>query len=345
MGAYLYRDRGQLSANANALLALAFDHFGHREQRDGLMRNVQQYLVTDPENQTARLRLPNSSSWWSWYGNNLETNALYLRLLCRTQPKGETAAGLAKYLVNNRRNGTYWTSTRDTAFCVEALADFLRSTGTQSRATKASVELWVDGTKRQELQFTPETLFFGDHRMVLKGESLAPGRHNLELRKTGDSPLFTNAFLSTFTLEDHISPAGLDLKITRHYWKLTPKERVEIKDGDALNSGDVIEAELDVDAKNDCEYILIEDPKPAGLETIDQRSGYTANALNAYQELHDDSAAFFVRQLPLGKNKLTYRLRVETPGIFRAIPAKATAMYAPELTGNSAEIKVKVQEK
>ena len=31
------------------------------------------------------------------------------------------AAGLAKYLLNNRKHATYWNSTRDTALCVEAM--------------------------------------------------------------------------------------------------------------------------------------------------------------------------------------------------------------------------------
>jgi uncharacterized protein YfaS (alpha-2-macroglobulin family) len=37
-----------------------------------------------------------------------------------------------------------------------------------------------------------------------------------------------------------------------------------------------------------------------------------------------------------------YRLRAEIPGQFAALPAKASATYAPELKGNSDEIKLKI---
>ena len=48
--------------------------------------------------------------------------------------------------------------------------------------------------------------------------------------------------------------------------------------------------------------------------------------------------------LPLGKHSVSYRMRAEIPGKFSALPAKASAMYAPELKGNSDEIKLSIQD-
>ena len=64
--------------------------------------------------------------WWYWYGSEYEAEAYYLKLLARTDPKGELARRMVKYLLNNRKNATYWNSTRDTALCIEAMADFIR---------------------------------------------------------------------------------------------------------------------------------------------------------------------------------------------------------------------------
>ena len=61
-------------------------------------------------------------------------------------------------------------------------------------------------------------------------------------------------------------------------------------------------------------------------------------------ELRDNRVAFFVRQLARGKNSINYRMRAETPGLFSALPAKVSAMYAPELKGNSDEIKLKIED-
>jgi hypothetical protein len=37
-------------------------------------------------------------------------------------------------------------------------------------------------------------------------------------------------------------------------------------------------------------------------------------------------------------------MRAETPGQFSALPTRVSAMYAPELRGNSDELKLKIEE-
>ena len=105
-----------------------------------------------------------------------------------------------------------------------------------------------------------------------------------------------------------------------------------------------MEVELTLESKNDYEYLLFEDMKPAGFEPDDVRSGYTWEGLGAYREFRDNRVAFFVRALPLGKHNLSYRLRAEIPGKFSALPAKGNGMYAPELRANSDEMKIGVED-
>ena len=38
-------------------------------------------------------------------------------------------------------------------------------------------------------------------------------------------------------------------------------------------------------------------------------------------------------------------MRAETPGQFSALPTRASAMYAPELRGNSDELKLRIEER
>jgi len=99
-----------------------------------------------------------------------------------------------------------------------------------------------------------------------------------------------------------------------------------------------------IESKNDYEYILLEDMKPAGFEPVEVRSGYGSNGLGAYVEFRDNRVALFLRRLARGKQSLSYRMRAETPGRFSALPARISAMYAPELRGNSDEIKLRVED-
>jgi uncharacterized protein YfaS (alpha-2-macroglobulin family) len=187
----------------------------------------------------------------------------------------------------------------------------------------------------------------------------------VSFQKSGKGPLYYNAYLTNFTLEDPIMRAGLEIKVDRKTYRLvkddkeidtaggrgqTVGQKVEryrreaISDGSTLKSGELVEVELEIDSKNDYEYLIFEDFKAAGFEPVEVRSGYNGNDLGAYVEFRDERVAFFARTLARGKHSVSYRLRAEIPGRFHALPARAQAMYAPELRANSDEIQLKVED-
>ncbi|MCA9178230.1 MAG: alpha-2-macroglobulin [Planctomycetales bacterium] len=358
---FLYRDRVELSVYAKAMIALAYEKHGHQKQLDMMLQNIKQYLVVDEENETAYLRLAESSSWWYWYGSETEANAYYLKLLSRVEPKGTTAPRLVKYLLNNRKHATYWNSTRDTALCVEAFSEFIRATGEMQ--PDMVVEVWVDGQKRKEVAITGDNLFTFDNKFLLTGDQLTDGSHEIEIRRSGKGPVYFNTYLTNFSLEKYIKRAGLEVRVNRKFYRLVPEEktikaqgsqgqvgdqrvekyrREELADLAELKSGELVDVELEIDSKNDYEYVLFEDMKAAGFEPMEVQSGYRYSGLRYYIEFRDNRVAFFMQQLPRGKHSVSYRLRAEIPGQFSALPARAEAMYAPELRGNSDEIKLRI---
>jgi alpha-2-macroglobulin len=357
---HLYNDRTKLAVYGLAMYGLALNKQKETEKLAMVMQNIGQFVVEDDENQTAYLNLP-QNIWWYWYGSEYEANAYYLKLLAATQPKSPIAPRLVKYLINNRKHATYWNSTRDTALVIEALADYIKASGEDK--PDLTVEVWVDGQRRKEAKINADNLFTFDNAFVLEGEALTPGPHTVELRKSGAGPLYWNGYLSNFTLEDNIRRAGLELKVERHYYKLTEADksidvagsrgqavsqrvekydRKEIPDLGTVTSGDLIEIELIIESKNDYEYILFEDMKAAGCEPVALQSGYNGNELGAYMELRDNRVSLFARNLARGRHSVSYRMRAETPGRFSALPTRASAMYAPELRGNSDELKLNI---
>src|SRR5690606_11481581 len=159
----------------------------------------------------AYLKLPENNWWWHWYGSEVEANAFYLKLLAKTEPQSEKPARLVKYLLNNRKHATYWNSTRDTAVAIEAMAGFLVASGEDK--PNLTVELVFDGQKQKEVEISPEILFSFDNRFEIVGDALEAGEHKVELRKQGESPLYFNAYMTNFTLEDFITKAGLEIKV------------------------------------------------------------------------------------------------------------------------------------
>jgi uncharacterized protein YfaS (alpha-2-macroglobulin family) len=363
MREFLYRDRVDLAVYAKAMFGLALYKEQQSEKLDMILKNIEQFVVRDAENQTAHLRQLAGNAWWNWYGDEIEADAYYLKLLSRTKPKDPKTSGLVKYLLNNRKHATYWNSTRDTAICIEAIADYLKASGEDK--PDMTVEIWMDGKKHKEVKIDAANLFRFDNKLVLKGDAVEAGKHTLEIKRKGTGPVYFNAYLTNFTLEDFITRAGLEVNVNRKYYKLTRVngatkvsgargqafdqkiekfQRTEMPNLSTLKSGDLVEVELEIDSKNDYEYLIFEDPKAAGFEPLLVRSGYNANDLGAYMELRDEKVCFFVRQLTRGKHSLSYRLRAEIPGKFSALPTRGYAMYASELKGNSDENKLTIED-
>lgn len=358
MNDFLYRDRVKLPVYAKALFGLALHKQQQEEKLKMILENIEQFVVQDNENQTAYLKLPDGN-WWYWYGSDIEANAYYLKLLSKTNPQDIRASRLVKYLLNNRKHATYWNSTRDTSLCIEALADYMKASGEDK--PNLTIEVWLDGKKQKEVKVDSSNLFTFDNKFVLEGDAVTTGEHTFELRKQGTGPLYFNVYQTNFTLEDFITKAGLEVKVQRKFYKLTKSDkqvdvagsrgqsvkqkvekydRTELANLSTLKSGELVEVELEIDSKNDYEYLLFEDMKASGFEPVEVRSGYNGNEMGAFVEFRDERVAFFVRQLMRGKHSISYRLRAEIPGKFSALPTKASAMYAPELKANSDEMKV-----
>lgn len=365
MLAFLYRDRVSLPVYALCLLGLEEHRNNDVARRDEVMKMIAQFVKRDPENQTAYLELGNQGYWWNWYGSEVEAHAWYLKLLAAVKPDDADTRGLVKYLVNNRKHATYWESTRDTAFAVEAIASYFKASG--ESAPEMEVEVLLDGKSLRKVAISRENLFSFDGSVVLTGDAVTGGKHEIEIRRTGKGTVFANAYLEVFTLEDKLRAAGLEVKVARAISRLIPleketevpdatglvvKQQVErfrrepLKDGDAVKSGDRIEVELVLESKNDYEYLLFSDAKAAGFEALDALSGYVSGSggFSAYMEPRDETVDFFIRALPRGTSTLRYQLRAETPGTFKALPATAEAMYAPELRGNSEDLKLRIEE-
>jgi len=361
MRSYLYRDRNRLAVYARAMFAIALHKVEDAEKLSMMIKNIEQYLVIDAENQTAYLNLPNSSYWWYWYGSEYETHGYYLKLLSRLKPQSKTASWLVKYLLNHRKHATYWKSTRDTAVVVEALAEYLTASGEDK--PDLTLDIVFDGIQQKTVKINTGNLFAFDDKFILEGLDIGTGNHRLTLRKSGQGSIYFSAYLKVFTLQDSITRDGLEIKVRRKVYRLNEVE-MKLKDVDAggqvidrkvekyerkllenlstIKSGELLEVELEINSKNDFEYLVFEDLKAAGFEPLEVRSGYTDNEMGAYVEYRDRKVCFFVHRLARGRHSISYRLRAEIPGKFSALPTQAYAMYAPELKANSDEIKLVV---
>jgi uncharacterized protein YfaS (alpha-2-macroglobulin family) len=313
-----------------------------------------------------------------------------LRALLTIDPQNKLIEPVTNWLIKNRR-GAQWSNTRDTAIVVLAMNDYLKVSG--ELKAELEYELQVNGRTIATKKLTGDDVLAAPSRFEIDREIIRDGVNDIRiLRKSGGAgPIYFAAEAEYFSLEEPIPAAGNEIFVRREYYKLVPKptllmgvvyDRMPVPDNEAVESGERVEVVLTIEAKNNYEYLVFEDLKPAGLEAVAVRSGeplytqemksgavkrtfgdgiktseqvmteqghadsadYIGRTRWVYQELRDRKVAMFIDHLPEGVWELRYSLRAEVPGKFHALPVLGHAMYVPEIRCNSAELRINVLE-
>ena len=337
----------KMRAYETALFAVTLDNIGRGERFDAVMEQLRQRADLDSEQGIVSWGKPGG---WYWYQDNVEATALALMALLRHDPDNELVPGTVRWLLSVRKGGK-WKSTRDTAFAIYALTDFIKTTDEFNPELTAEIE--VDGRVVKTVTFTRDNLFSDDGVIELSADELKPGTQSLRIVKSGRGNLYFDAFLSYFSLEERLTAASTTVAVNRTYFKLhrsvdgQGKEvvsRTQLREGDPLRSGDEIEVRLELSSQNNYEYLVYEDFKPAGCEPLRLRSGYTYGSIASNLELRDEKVVFFIGWLPKGSHIVTYELRAEIPGTFHALPTNGYAMYAPDVRAISDEFVMKIKD-
>jgi uncharacterized protein YfaS (alpha-2-macroglobulin family) len=352
----LYEERDDMTIQAKAFLALTLKAAGDDVRAETVCRNLEDFVKTDEKNGTCWWSSGND--WWYWYNDDIETNAWVLNALVNITPDSERTHQLAKWIVMNRQ-GMRWKSTKDTAIAIYCLCEYVRVNKELSPNYTFKVD-YDNGRATLADKLTADNVFAFNNELMLTGEGVDTGKRTVTITKEGEGSLYWTANLKYFTLEEDIKGSAAGLSVARQYYRLTPRKVVEVIDGrqvpkqvwdrspiahgSEIESGSQIEVELTIEADNDYEYLVFEDPKPAGCEPVELRSGYTYGSLCSNMELRDEKVSFFVGWMPKGKHVLSYKLRAEIPGEFHALPATGYPMYVPRVKGTADEMRMKIKD-
>jgi hypothetical protein len=390
----LWKNRERLNAYTRALLALSAHYYGYNDQARALVQNLENGVQLDQKPDTSIVQRGGQTSgdnvmatahwgedgiYYRWSDGGIEATSFALQAMLAIDPQNKLIDPVMNWLVKNRR-GAQWSNTRDTAITVLALNDYLKTSG--ELKPQMEFELTVNGQSIATQRVTAQDVLTAPSRFVIDRELIRDGANDIRIRrKDGDGPLYFAAQAEFFSQENPITATGNEIFVKREYYKLVGRptllkgyvyERVPLRDKESVNSGDRIEVVVTVETKNNYDYLLFEDLKPAGFEAVQVQSGaplyarqlksgavgrkfggasdtleqqdYTGRTEFVYQELRDRKIALFASHLAQGVWEIRYDLRAETPGSFHALPLLGQAMYVPEIKSNDAEIRVVVTE-
>lgn len=294
----LYENRERLNPYTRAILTISAMDMGFTEKAQVLARNMENGVIRDEKpDETILLNVKSATEqtrandlttahWnhggiqWRWSENGVEATAFSLAALVKADPKSELIQPIVNWLVKNRR-GTQWNNTRDTAICLLALCDFIKAYGEAVEEVEFFIE--VNDSPADARKLSLSDLVTGKCIIWIDGSRLHEGDNTVKINKTrGKAPLYFTVNTKYFSLEEPITAVGNEIFVRRQYYKLgkvptllkgPATTKTLLKSGDTVESGDRIEAVLTIEGKNNYEYLLFEDIKPAGFESTQIKSG------------------------------------------------------------------------
>ena len=388
----LWNHRDKLNAYTRALFALAEHYFNRDDRAKTLIENLENGVKRDERPDQSVLvggKVENTgvmgtAHWgedgvyWHWSDGGVEATAFALRALLAIEPTNKLVEPVTNWLIKNRR-GAQWNNTRDTAIVVLAMNDYLRGSG--ELKGDLEYEVLVNGKSVAQKKISGAEVFNAPSRFPIDPKLVKDANEIRIVRKKGAAPIYFAVEARFFSLEEPITPAGSEIFVKREYYKLVGRptllkglvyDKEPLRDGESVKSGERVETLLTIEGKNNYEYLLFEDLKPAGFEAVEVRSGESVYARElkssaverkfvagrttieeadctgrqrwVYQELRDRKVALFLDKLPEGVWQIRYDLRAEVPGQFHALPVVGLAMYVPEIRCNGAEQRVTVED-
>jgi uncharacterized protein YfaS (alpha-2-macroglobulin family) len=337
-GNNLWRRR-HLSDWGLAMLALAEDARGRKDDARAITMSLwSRFTPTGYRPQRGRTR---------WY-SDADYAAALLLAACRITPGHPNLGRLAARLVDYRR-GEGWSSTRDTAFAVMALTRYADLTG--ELRPDNEVVIHINGREVGRKRFTSSDLLNADY--VVSLPTLAPGPVRLQATSKGRGRAYLVASLEQFTAGDLQRPVtnASGLVIERQYHRVSQGMKWALEAGTPgraaldFRSGDIVEVTLTIRAPQPYEYVMVEDPFPAGFEPQDRGQVDTAEWTDWWcaQVVRDDRVGFAIRRLDKGARTIRYRVRARSKGSFTALPPAVFDMYNPEARGEGAAVTVTVR--
>src|SRR5215472_942811 len=288
--------------------------------------------------------------------DDLEATALSLKALSQIAPSDPLLARAARWLLINRRFGYYWDSTKQTAFAIFGLIDYIKVT--KELSADYDVDVYLNGQQvGQTKHMTAADVAGGNNILIERRAAEVPGQNQIRVVKKGNGIAYVSASLQYYTREEDVQPqATPGLSITREYMRLLikgtedkPSWAIEPLTGQ-VHSGDTLVVRLRVKGDRN-NYMMIEDPIPAGCEQLDRISGLNLDYSDgkwsdwySAREFRDQRTLIFLNYFS-GSDTFQYALTVQEPGDFRAGPARAELMYAPTVQANTGTAKMSILDK
>jgi uncharacterized protein YfaS (alpha-2-macroglobulin family) len=354
-----FAKRDQLDNYGKAVLARALFRSGASENATALAKE----LVAKATTLGTTCQWTATAGTHGWTSLDTETTAQVLQALEEIGEGKELWTKAVRWLVAHRR-GRWWYSTRDTAMAVFALAGHVSMTNELDADEDVAIAV---GDKELVKQHVDRSNVLATRVGLKLGMADLGGARTVTFKRSGKGLAYYAAHLRTTAFEEDLkaSPGAMTCSrsiVVVHRAADGTETRAPLGK-EPVHVGDELDVTLRVLAGEAREYLLVEDPIPAGCEFVREDLGgengggvrlprrgrrglgdFAWSYWYAHREYRDDRLAVCATTIDANHEQvIEYLLRCERPGDFHVLPLRATDMYDADQGGTGAEDRLSIR--
>jgi alpha-2-macroglobulin len=284
-------------------------------------------------------------------------------------PDDPRIPGAARWLMMNRNDDHWSSSTSTTATCIMALTAYLQRSRELSPNFSATVA--VNGRTAGAYTFSSKSVDDVAPLLELPAASIGGGQATISVSAKGSGQCYYSVenrvcmpvgapqefSLLRFLVERIAHPAGLPplpptasgYRIKRVYLRTTSRRNFLMEDtvpkpDASFNVGEDIVVRLIIDCMRPGSRIVVNEPAPAGCSITDLEGDAVDDWSNwwDYTDVRDDRLVFYISDLPRGRHEIDYHLHAQTPGRYDAMPTMITSVLDPTLNATGVASRIRI---
>lgn len=325
------------------MAALALNRFGEKEAALKIIRGLEETAANNID--SGMYWIENKAGCY-WHQAPVETQALLIEAFTEITTDTKAVDAMKVWLLKNKQ-AKNWATTKSTTEAVFALmlkgtewlsleGNTLFRTGSEkAMAEKLSENKAEEVTGYVKLNWRPEEITKDLATLTIENNSAIPGYGGFYWQYFEDLDKINTA-------QENVMNISKEL-----YIKINTANGPELKKISLTNIptiGNLVTVRLILTIKEDMEFVHLKDLRAAAFEPVDVISKYEwKDGLGFYRSTKDAATHYFFDKINKGTYVLEYDVRVNNAGEFSNGISTIQSMYAPEFSGHSKGIRIKLQ--
>ncbi len=319
----------ELTIYGKAVSAIILGKNGYTDKANTYLQSIKEYSVYTEE---MGRYFDTRKAYYSWFDYKIPTEVAAIEAYKILLPEDkQTVEDMQRWLLMSKRTQA-WDTPINSVNAVYAFLGNQEQTMTTLQDQGENTVLKVDG---KALELPQATAGVG----YVKTSKTDGEMKSFEAEKTSSGTSWGAVYAQFFQPVTEIADAASGITVTRELIPLSQTTKQPNAQTTSFKVGDKVKVRITVKADRDYDFVQVLDKRAACLEPVKQLSGYH---WGYYCAPKDYTTAYYFDRLSKGTHVVETEYFIDREGEYQTGTCTAQCAYAPEYTGRSQGLKLKV---